>query len=236
MPTMTMTNDQLAAVAKMLVEAAKQKSINLRVVGGVAIELTCANLAAQPKLQRARHDLDLVAPRGDWHALAGIFAAHGWEARAHSAHPTFEKDGVTLELFAPNFGFANFAPRLGLATPTLPLADLLLIKLQRVPFADKDRQDAIALLIEHRVAAGAADDHIDAAYLGKLCAHNWGLFHRVYDNTIALEQVLDQYLEPEEAQLVWRRIETIQSELDRQPKGLRWMCAQFLRKPTQVPR
>jgi hypothetical protein len=58
----------------------------------------------------------------------------------------------------------------------------------------------------------------------------------VYDTTITLEKILDKYVEPEEAQLVWRRIELIQGDMDRQPKSFRWMINQLLKKPTQVPR
>jgi hypothetical protein len=143
---------------------------------------------------------------------------------------------LIVEVCDPNFGFANLARRLMLASPTLPPTELLLIKLSRRPFEERDVQDAIALLLDHRVARGEAADEIDSAYVTKLCARNWKLFHAVYGNTVTLEKVLDQYLEPEQARLVWRRIELLQSDLDQQPKSLGWMINQFLRKPTQVPR
>jgi hypothetical protein len=124
---------------------------------------------------------------------------------------------------------------LTLASPALPLADLLLIKLQRVKFAEKDIQDSIALLLDHRVAKGEAEDQIDHEYIAKLCARDWGLFTTVYENTVVLEKVLDKYLEPEEAQLVWRRIELLQGDMDEQPKSLGWMLQQLIKRPTQVP-
>ena len=234
---MTITSEQQAAVAKMLVNAAKQKELTLRVIGGVAIYAVCPSIETHPKLQRRIKDIDFLAPRGDWLALEGIFAANDFKSRAKEhASWVFDKDGITVELCDPNFGFANFARRLTLASPTLPLTDLLLIKSSRRPFEARDIQDTIALLLDHRVARGEAADQIDSAYIAKLCAQNWKLFHAVYDNTVALEKILDEYLEPEEAQLVWRRIELIQGEMDRQPKSFGWMANQFLRKPTQVPR
>ncbi len=234
---MTITSEQQTAVAKMLVNAAKQKELTLRVIGGVAIYATCPSLAAHPKLQRAILDVDFVAPRGDWNALEGIFAANDLRVRAKGKESwLFEKDGLVVEVCDPNFGFANFARRLALASPTLPPTDLLLIKLARQPFEERDVQDAIALLLDHRVADNEAEGQISHAYIARLCARDWKLFHAVYDNTLTLERVLDQYIEPEPAQLVWRRIESLQSDLDRQSKSLGWMINQFLRKPTQVPR
>jgi len=230
------TNDQLAALAQELVDAAARKNLTLRVLGGVAVCMTCPSIETRPTLQRTPHDLDLVAARKDWDALAETFAARGVTVRAKEAeHWVFDKDGVEIELCDPIFRHADLSARLALASPTLPLADLLLIKLQRVKFAEWDIQDSIALLLDHRVAPGEAQGQIDHAYIARLCARNWGLFHAVYDNTVALEKVLDQHVEPEEAQLVWRRIELIQGDMDQQPKSLGWMLKQIFRKPTQVP-
>ncbi len=115
------------------------------------------------------------------------------------------------------------------------MADLLLIKLQRKTFAEKDIRDSMALLLDHRVAEGDEQEQINPKYIARLCGQDWGLFTTVYDNTVKLEQVTDKYLEPEEAQLVWRRIETIQGEMNQQPKSLLWMLNQMIRRPTQIP-
>jgi len=234
---MTITGEQQAAFAKMLVHAAKQKELTLRIIGGVAIYAVCPSIATRPKLQRAIKDVDFIAPRGDWLALEGIFAANDLRGRAKGKGGwVFEKDGLVVEVCDPNFGFADFTRRLALAAPTLPLTDLLLIKLSRCPFEERDIQDTIALLLDHPVAHGEAEGQISHEYIARLCAQNWKSFHTVYDNTVTLERILDQYLDPEEARLVWRRSELIQGELDRQPKSFGWMVNQFVRNPTDVPR
>lgn len=235
--TMTTTNDQLAALATTLVAAASQKNLTLRVMSGVAVYLTCPSLETHPSLQRTIQDLDFVAPAAQWDALAEIFKSKGATPRARGAHAwIFDQDDAVIELCDARFDYNDLTPRLALTSPTLTLADLLLFKLQRRPFQARDIQDAIALLLDHRVAKGEVEDQIDHTYIATLCARNWNLFHRVYDNTVALEQVLDRYIEPEEAQLVWRRIEVIQGDMDQQPKSLGWMVNQFLKKPTEVPR
>ena len=234
---MTTTNDQFAALAKSFVDAAAQKNLVLRVLSGVAVYLSCSNIETHPSLRRKILDVDLVAPVAQWDALAELFRANGASVRTKSADVwLFDQDGVQIELCDPKFDYADLSPRLTLALPTLPLADLLLFKLQRRPFEERDVQDAIALLLDHRVAKGEAEEQIDHEYIAKLCASNWQLFHRVYDNTVTLEKVLDKYIEPEEAQLVWRRIELIQGDMDQQPKSFGWMLNQFLKKPTEVPR
>ncbi len=236
----TMTNDQLIALAKALVEAAATKNSRLRVLGGLAILMNCSSIETHPTLQRAYGDLDFVAPRADWDALLEIFSLRGIALiTKEPARWVFDKDGLVIELTVPQLNpdhRIDLSARLSLATPTVPLADLLLIKLQRKQFAAKDIKDSIALLLDHRVARGEAEDQIDHEYIAQLGARDWSLFTTVYDNTVQLEKILDQYLEPEEAQLVWRRIELLQEEMDRQPKAFGWMANQFLRRPSQVPR
>lgn len=236
-----MTNEQFIALAKDLVAAATEKNIPLRVLGGVAILMACPSIdETHPKLQRTFKDLDFVTAQKDFDALAPLLATRGLMLR--TKEPTrlvFDKDGVEIEVLGPGFfedHRIDLGPRLALASPTLPLADLLLIKLARVKFVEKDIQDSIALLLDHRVGRGEGEDQIDREYIAKLTGTNWGLFTTTYDNTVALEKILDQYLEPEEAQLVWRRIELLQEDMDKEPKSFTWMVNQFLKRPTQVPR
>lgn len=235
-----MTNERLAALAKELVDAAAQKNILLRVMGGVAVYMTCPSIETHPALQRAIHDLDLVAARKDFDALLELFAQRGVALRAREQlQIAFDKDGSEIELSDTAFEEdhrIDLSARLGLTSPTLPLADLLLIKLQRKQFAEKDIQDSIALLIDHRVARGEGEGQIDHLYIAQRTRGDWDLFTTVYDNTITLEKILPKYLEPEEAQLVWRRIELIQGDMDFQPKSLAWMVNQIVRRPSQVPR
>lgn len=234
---MTTINDQLAALAQSLVNAASQKNLTLRVMSGVAVYLTCPSIETHPSLQRTIQDVDLVAPIAEWDALAQVFKAQGATPRTKNQNAwVFDKDGMQIELCQPKFDYADLSSRLTLASPTLAPTDLLLCKLQRQPFEERDIQDAIALLLDHRVAKGEAEGQINHEYIAQLCRSNWNLFHRVYDKTVMLEKMLDKYIEPEEAQLVWRRIELIQGDMDQQPKSLGWMLNQFLKKPTQVPR
>ncbi|MBI4788234.1 MAG: hypothetical protein HY782_14475 [Chloroflexi bacterium] len=233
------SNDQLAALARKVVSAAAEKNRVVRALGGVAVHMTCPSFETHPALQRAVKDVDLVARRKDFDAAAEVFAGLGATLRAkESGQWKFDKGGIEIELAVPTFREyhrIDLGPRLALSSPTLPPADLLLIKLQRRDFVEKDLQDSIALLLDHDVAETEDGERINADYIAKLCARDWGLFTTVYDNTLALEKTLDKFLGAEEAQLVWQRIERIQGEMDRQPKSLGWMLNQIIKRPAQVP-
>ncbi len=179
-----------SALAKSLVDAASQKNLTLRVMSGVAVYLTCSSIETHPALQRKILDIDLVAPVGAMGCARRNFEIE-WRDRGRKKSANawvFDKNGIQIELCDPKFDYADLSPRLTLASPTLSMTDLLLFKLQRRPFEERDIQDSIALLLDHRVAKGQAEDQIDHEYIAKLCANNWNIFHRVYDNTVTLEK------------------------------------------------
>ncbi len=235
----TADSQQLAALARDLVAAAAEQNLITRVLGGVAVVLTCPSIATHPSLQRGIKDLDLVARRADFDAIARVFEARGAVAQTRKSDEwLFNKDGVEVELTAPDFreDYAiDLTPRLALASPALPAGDLLLVKLQRRKFADKDIQDSAALLLDHSVGQADPEGQIDAAYIARLCARDWGMFQTVYGNTVTLERVLERYLEPAEAQSTWQRIEAIQSAMDAAPKSVGWMANQLLHRPHEIP-
>ncbi|MBI5651511.1 MAG: hypothetical protein HZC40_13875 [Chloroflexi bacterium] len=232
-----MTNEQLIARARELVNAATEKNLKLRVWGGIAVSLACASIETHPNLQRAYDALDFVAPLGEFDALSALLTARGLIAKSRTpAQLVFEKDGAEIRIATLDFRGVGLGSRLGLAAPTLPLTDLLLMTLGRATLTEQDAQDAVALLLDHRVTRGETDDQIDRDYIAKHAARNWALFTTIYDNTVLLEQSLENFLDPEEQQLVWRRIELVQEDLDREPKSFGWMVNQFLRRPSEVPR
>ena len=65
--------------------------------------------------------------------------------------------------------------RLEVDSPSIPLAELLLEKMQIVKINEKDIIDTIMLLREHTIARDDAD-HINAEVVAKLCAGEWGLY------------------------------------------------------------
>jgi hypothetical protein len=220
------TPDELIRAGTNILEKAAARGVELRLIGGVAIRTRCPSTEAHPKLQRPYRDLDFVVAPAAWTGLPALFASLGFETRkATPTRASFHREGLAVDVRGTDFRDCfvfDLATRLNIARTTLPLADLLLLKLQRVEFAEKDIQDSTALLLDHRVADTEEDDAIDRVYLHTLTNKNWGLWTTVFDNTVTLEKVLDKYIDPEEAQLVWRRIELIQEVMDGKSKSFGW--------------
>ena len=87
-------------------------------------------------------------------------------------------NGVHVDVFYEKLDFCHaiaLQDRLQVDAPTLPLAELLLAKLQIVKITEKDFVDMIALLLEHELGE---DDRttLNAARIAKLCAEDWGLW------------------------------------------------------------
>jgi hypothetical protein len=221
-----MTPTELVRLGTEIVSEATERGALVRLSGGLAIYARCPSIETHTSLQRSYRDLDLIADRRAWMALPDLFLARGFAMQKNTpAHAIFIREGLEVDVRGTSFeGYFSFnlAPRLALAPLTLPLVDLLLLKLQRVDFRENDIKDAIALLLDHRITDGEAEQEIDREYLYKLTNRNWGLWTTVFDNTVELEKILDKYIEPEEAQLVWRRIELIQEVMDGKGKSLGW--------------
>lgn len=221
-----MTPDELVALGTDVVKQAAARGALVRLLGGAAVYACCPSIETHPKLQRAYGDLDLTAAMNAWSIVPEILVSRGFEIeRSAPDRLIFRRGELKIDVrgtsFHDWFSF-NLTPRLSLGQITLPLADLLILKLQRHNFAEKDIQDSIALLLDHRVGRDEGEETIDREYLYKLTNRNWGLWTTVFDNTVALEKILDKYLDLEEAQLVWRRIELVQEVLDGRGKSFGW--------------
>ncbi len=228
-----MTANELVQLGTELVHAAQAQNITLRLAGGVAIYARCPSVESHTTLQRPYSDLDLIAAKNDWARVTELFKARGWLEKSASADELkFDKDGAVAEISSPtwrqDFAF-DFSARLGVTPLTLPLADLLLQKLARVHFQDKDIRDCAALLVDHRVVTGGDEtDDINREYFFHVTNQNYRLWKTVYDNTVTLEKVFDKYLEPEEAQLAWRRVELLQEVLDGAKRSAGWWVGRVL--------
>ena len=224
---------ELVQLGTEIVNEAAAQGITLRMMGGVAIYARCPSIESHKTLQRVNADLDFVAAASVWNRLAEFFTARGWTKQSDAATEIkFVKNDVTVEVSTPthreDFAF-DFSTRLELVPLTLPLADLLLVKLARRDFREKDIQDATALLVDHRVVTGGEEEEdINREYFYHVVNQDYDLWKTVFDNTVTLEKVFDKYLEPEEAQLAWRRVELLQEVLDGKSHSLGWWAGRVI--------
>lgn len=228
-----MTTNELVQLGTELVNDAEARGITMRMIGGAAVYARCPSIESHKTLQRENKDLDLMVAEDRWRRVEDIFTARGFGKKSESASELhFAKGEAEVEVSLPQLkeDFAlDFSSRLKVIPLTLPLADLMLMKLARVDFREKDIQDAAALLVDHRVTDGGdEEEEINRTYLYHLVNKEYRLWKTVFDNTVTLEKVFDRYLEPEEAQLAWRRVELLQEVLDGQSHSLGWWAGRVI--------
>jgi hypothetical protein len=215
-----------------ILEHAAAHSLVVRVVGGLAIRLHASG-PPRPSLTRTFKDIDLVTERRRSKDVSALIASLGYAADHTFNTMNAGRRGLfhdldnnrQLDLFIGSFAMCHRLPiadRLVVDSETVPLAELLLTKLQIVELNEKDLRDIIALLIDHDVDAHDADT-VNAAYVGKLCAEDWGLWRTCKLNIErAREGVAHFELSGEERGTLVRRLDTVWRHIEETPKTRRW--------------
>ena len=228
---MTM-HDDIRADAVRIVNAGDAQGLVVRLLGGLAVGLHAPS-AGRPELARTYQDIDLVTPARRSSEVEQMLVRLGYtpdkqfntlngQTRLLFYDQLHKRQ---LDVFVGHFEMCHRLPiaeRLHVEPLTLPLAELLLTKLQIVQLNDKDARDVCALLLDHPL--GERDDEtINTARVGALCGADWGLWKTV---TLSLDKVRSMaggYGLP--APAVARITETVdglQAALQVAPKSLRW--------------
>ncbi len=131
-----------------------------------------------------------------------------------------------IDIFYEKLDFCHpivFSGRLEAEELTLPLAELLLEKMQIVQINEKDVIDAIMLLREHPVGAGDRET-INADIIARTLGDDWGFWRTVTGNLKLLDEKLEGYagLSGEDRQAVRERIHQLQGRIESQPKTTKW--------------
>jgi len=163
----------------------------LPVTGSVAFRLRVGDRVRLPR--PPLQDIDLVAPSGTERRTARVLTDLGYSGEKefnarHGASRLVFWDRARerkLEVFLGTLVMCHTLPlseRLAIEAETIPMAEMLLTKLQIVQLNEKDVTDMLSLLIAYDV--GASDtDQINAERIAELCARDWGLHHTV-DRTL----------------------------------------------------
>jgi hypothetical protein len=118
----------------------------------------------------------------------------------------------------------RFAGRLEADNPTLPLAELLLVKLQLVRINEKDIKDAVLLLWSHDVGETDNDMVNLNAFRGAGLLSDWGFYYTITTNLKKVQRYIQQsnILNGDDARIVGGRVVRILDFLDKQPKSQMW--------------
>ena len=136
-----------------------------------------------------------------------------------------EPNGRQIDVFVGAFEMCHQLPlqeRLKVDRPTLPLADLVLTKLQIVKLNRKDAYDLYSLLLSHPIA-DHDDDAINRAWIANLCARDWGLFRTVELNLEWLSTGVEvPELTTAEMATIRERLQAIGDAVQSAPKSGKW--------------
>jgi hypothetical protein len=112
--------------------------------------------------------------------------------------------------------------RLELEASTVPLAELLLTKLQIIELNEKDVRDTVLLLHGHPVEEHD-EDAVNGARIASLCAADWGLWRTITANLEHCRDRVDDYelLSPEREQIA-ARFNQILDRVEAEPKSRGW--------------
>ena len=231
-PMVERTEPEVEAEARRLAVRIQEAGVPLRLLGGLAI-LLHASGDMHPALARNYADIDLVCGRKAGREISRFLVASGYEANERfnamngSERMIFydRPNSRHIDLFVGSFRMCHALPladRLEADSPTLPLAELLLTKLQVVQMNAKDGNDIIALLLDHDVAE-TDDDTVNSAYVAELLARDWGLWRTSLQSLERVREVVGQStVTAEEQRRVLERVERLWERVEREPKGLRW--------------
>jgi hypothetical protein len=217
--------------ARRLLDAAHADDVPIRLIGGLAIYIHTEEIP--PSLQRSYDDIDIATPKGASRSVGDFFAKLGYDpAREfnalHGAQRLLFHDRANerkVDVFVGSFKMCHTIPitqRIELDDRTIPLAELLLTKLQVVELNDKDLRDIATLLNAHEVGSNDGEA-INGDFIASLTADDWGLWRTVKLN---LERVHDQIgslsLDADAHARIVERADALWQRIEREPKSRKW--------------
>lgn len=228
-----------------IVDEGKKRNITIRVMGALAVRIHSLELADFHRgLKRLGApgreftDIDLMTQNKSSNQMKPFFQSigyipdkseyivHMWALR-HIYHEP--KKSLHVDVFFDKLEMSHtidFRNVLGLDCPTIPLAELLLEKLQIVHINEKDIKDSITLLRAHSLA-----DHdketINVKRISDLLSDDWGFWYTVTMNLGKIRSYAAKYHEENlmsqtDLEDVLLKTDQIAHEIESRPKSVKW--------------
>lgn len=220
---------------KRILNASAQAGIVLRVIGSLAFQMHCPKFGfLQAAMGRAYTDIDFAGYRSQAKEVRVLMAGLGYDEekevfivsegdRAIFNNPA---NGLHVDVFYDKLDFCHtisWAGRLEVDNPTIPLAEMLLEKMQIVKINEKDVIDTIMLLLEHPL--GDHDQEaINIARVAMLCAKDWGLWRTTTMNLDKVKRLAMTYpqLKDEQKAHVTAQVDKALARMESEPKSMQW--------------
>ncbi len=196
--------DKFENELKRIIKASDDAKVILRVIGSLAFQLHCPKFGyLQQALGRAYTDLDFAAYGKQSGEIRQLMTKLGYSDNkevfivSEGQRAIFDRPqiGLHVDVFYEKLDFCHvirWEGRLEVDKPTIPLAEMLLEKMQIVQINEKDIIDTIMLLMEHPLGE---NDHeaINIKRIAELCAADWGLWRTTTMNLNKVTQLAQGY-------------------------------------------
>jgi hypothetical protein len=217
-----------------ILDAAARARLILRLAGSLAVQRRCPRYGSLARKDRIYRDIDFAGYRREARdirtLLIGLDYAEDREVFVvtEGRRAIFENagNGLHVDVFYDRLDFCHVISlnqRLEVDSSTLPLAELLLAKMQIVKINEKDLIDTIVLLLEHPL--GDADaEMVNMGRIAKLCAEDWGLWRTTTMNFEKVRRLADAspWLNESEKARIAAQVDTLLARLAAEPKPLAW--------------
>ena len=215
-----------------------EKGLPVRVFGSLAVMLACPNYAAFSEGRSVSVDFDLVTDWPHWLPVDRELQSLGLRrARDYFQAKTLRgrleyvfEDRYAVEVFCNPLNFhhtINLNGRLRIEQYTIPLADLLMSKLQFKTLSRDQLVDLVALLGEHRVDKKRVGG-IDLIRIQDVTQRDWGLWSTVTQNLSIVEEFADGTLKGDRRQAVKSNVQQLMVALNTSRKTIVWRMRSLL--------
>jgi hypothetical protein len=220
---------------KRILKASDAAGIILRVIGSLAFQMHCQKYGyLQAAMGRAYTDIDFAAYRRQTKEIQALMAGLGYHENrevfivSEGDRAIFERPevGLHIDVFYEKLDFSHvihWEDRLEVDHPSIPLAEMLLEKMQIVQINEKDIIDTIMMLLEHPLGD---EDHetINIERVAGLCCTDWGLWRTTTMNLDKVRQLAQGYeqLTGEQKELIDSQVKAALMRIDQEPKSLAW--------------
>jgi hypothetical protein len=224
---------EFEAEAARLVRGADQNGIVLRVLGALAFHRRCPRHAyLQERLKREYTDVDFGGYGRQARQIQGFLAAQGYvedelvyvESQGSRLVLNHPQTGLHLDVFLDRLDFCHtieWKGRLEVDEWTIPLAEMLMQKMQIVQINEKDLIDTIMLLLEHPLTDD--DAGINIALVAGVCGKDWGWWRTLTMNLGKVRQAAAAYdLSADEQARVEAQVDAALARIEAEPKSMGW--------------
>jgi hypothetical protein len=218
------------AEGRRIAEAAAERDLPLRILGGVAVATLCPS-SRRPPLRREYADIDFATVGAARNGVVGLMEELGYagdgEFNALHGHRRLcfwdEVNQRQVDVFVDEANLCHrvdLKRRIEVMPLTVSLADLTVLKLQVVETNEKDYLDICAIFADYDLSDD--DSGVNAPYIASLTASNWGLWRTLGMVAERSEQFALELPEFSAGEVVADRLRRLRVELDAAPKTRGW--------------